>query len=170
VKQKRIAAQLLLGAVCVALPIIFREQWADMPALGAICGMAFGLTPILIPTNPRRRRPSLDRVLAEAAQREGLTPEQVEQLRKVLEDRARRPALRFRLMAGCVLYLVVCVLFGVLFLVVRATGRWQPLLGWWAGGFLWGLLGSVAWTVLLGGRYLPADQATEQEGGGGSGS
>ena len=147
----RVLAQLAFGVVCIAGPVLLREQIAPMPAVAGLFGMALGLVPLLIPTRPRTPRRDWESELAEGGKQEGLTPEQVAQLQEVIERRIRRPALKFRVLAACVLYLAVCGLFGAMLLVARLGGAWHPLLSWWTGGFLWGMLGSVVWAAIWGG-------------------
>ncbi len=150
----RILGQLLLGAVCIAGPFLARDYLVRLPAAAALFGVVLGLTPVIIPSRPRLRRRDIDRELEEAAAKEGLTAEQLALLRKMLYERIRRPALRFRILAGLVLYLVICALFAGMVLVARVMRVAHPLLLWWTGGFLWGLFGSVFWTAVFGPRYL----------------
>lgn len=159
--NNRVLGQLLLGALCIAGPFLAKDYLLRFPAATSIFGTVLGLTPIILPSRPRVRRRDIDRELEEAAAKEGLTPEQVELLRRMLYERVRRPALRFRILAAAVLYLVICALFAAMVLVARIMGIAHPPLLWWTAGFLWGLLGSVVWTALWGGRYVPAPTTSE---------
>ena len=157
--SNRALAQLAMVAVCVGGPLLVKDYLVRMPASVALFGMVLGLVPVIIPTRPARSRPDLQATLKEAEER-GLSPQEVERLREIIEHRIRRPAMRFRIAAGVLLYLAVCLLFGIMLLIARAAGIGYPLLSWWTGGFLWGLLGSIVWTV-MGGEWS-APQAREQ--------
>jgi len=154
----RVLAQLALTALCVGGPVLARQYVARVPAAAMLFGTVLGLTPLIIPSRPRVLRPSLDQALDEEARKEGLNQEQVKQLKELLEKRIRRPALRFRVLAGGVIYLIVCGLFGVMLLVARLRGVSHPALLWWTAGFLGGLFGSIVWTAIWGGRYVARPQ------------